>query len=149
MVVTGEPEPTMLYAPHQDSSYGWPTTSPTLDTGRLDELAEMGVSAVPLIERAIENFVGGAAESLDLLRRALSHGDAQLLRSTAHRLKGSAANLGAVRAAERAFHLEQLADSGDLDGADVLVDELAGELRAASAALAGYRFVASGEPRSA
>jgi signal transduction histidine kinase/CheY-like chemotaxis protein len=127
----------------------WPVTGPTLDTGRLDELAEMGVSAVPLIERAIENFVGGAAESLELLRRALARGDVQLLRSTAHRLKGSAANLGAVRAAERAFDLEQLADSGDLDGAEVLLDELAGELRAASAALAGYRFVPAAEPRSA
>jgi signal transduction histidine kinase/CheY-like chemotaxis protein/HPt (histidine-containing phosphotransfer) domain-containing protein len=146
---TGEPETTMLHVHDQDRPSAWPATSPTLDTGRLDELAEMGVSAVPLIERAIENFVGGAAESLDLLRRALSHGDVHLLRSTAHRLKGSAANLGAVRAAERAFDLEQLADGGDLDGAAPLVDELAGELRAASAALAGYRFVASGEPRSA
>ena len=127
----------------------WPVTGPTLDTARLDELADMGVSAVPLIERAIENFVGGAAESIELLRRAVSRGDAQLLRSTAHRLKGSSANLGAVRAAERAFDLEQLADSDDLDGAGVLLDELATELRAASAALAGYRFVPVAEPRSA
>jgi signal transduction histidine kinase/CheY-like chemotaxis protein/HPt (histidine-containing phosphotransfer) domain-containing protein len=146
---TGDAEPTLLHAPEQDRPSAWAVSSPTLDTGRLDELAEMGVSAVPLIERAIENFVGGAAESLEQLRRSLSDGDVQLLRSTAHRLKGSAANLGAICAAEKAFDLEQLADGGDLDGADILVDDLAGELRAASAALAGYRFVASGEPRSA
>ena len=121
----------------------------TLDTERLDELAEMGVAAVPLIQRAIDNFVGGAVESLDTLRRAFAHADTQLLRSAAHRLKGSAANLGAVRVAQLAFELEQLADGGELDGADVLLAELAGDLEAAAASLADYRLVASEEPRSA
>jgi two-component system, sensor histidine kinase and response regulator len=121
----------------------------TLDTGRLDELAEMGVSAVPLIQRAIDNFVTGADESLDDLRLALSRKDATALRSTAHRLKGSAANLGAVGVEALAFELEELGDRGDLAGADARVDELAAALQAASAALAGYRFPASEEPRSA
>ena len=35
-----------------------------LDTGRLDELAEMGPAAVPLIQRAIDSFVDGADENL-------------------------------------------------------------------------------------
>jgi CheY-like chemotaxis protein len=120
---------------------------PTLDTGRLDELAEMGVDALPLIERAIDNFVGAAPGNVEDLRAAITLGDAQALRSAAHRLKGSAANLGAVRVAELALELEQRAHEGALDGADRYVDELAAELDAASAALTGYQL--SGEPRSA
>ena len=122
---------------------------PALDTSRLDELAEMGVAAVPLIEQAIDHFVAGSAESVESLREALQQADPQALRSAAHRLKGSAANLGAVRVAELAFDLEQDGDRGDLEGADALIEELVTALAAASKALADYRFVAPAEPRSA
>ena len=120
-----------------------------LDTDRLDELAEMGVEALPLIQRAIDNFVDGSAETLDVLRRALARGDAELVRSTAHQLKGSAANLGAVRVAELAQELEQRAHDGELDGADRVLEGLAGVAQAAVAALADYRLLASDEARSA
>ncbi|MGY2875091.1 signal transduction histidine kinase/DNA-binding NarL/FixJ family response regulator [Marmoricola sp. URHA0025 HA25] len=121
----------------------------TLDTSRLDELAEMGVAAVPLIERAIDHFVDGAAESIEELRAAMADGDAAALRSAAHRLKGSAANLGAVRVADFAFDLEQRGDEAHLDGAGLVLDELEQALGEASKALAGYRFVAPSEARSA
>jgi signal transduction histidine kinase/CheY-like chemotaxis protein len=123
--------------------------APTLDMARLDELAEMGASALPLIDRAIENFVAGASENLEILRRALEGGDTQVLRSAAHRLKGSAANLGAVRVAQVAFDLERRADDAAVDSLDHLLDELAAELRAASVALADYRSTASEVARSA
>lgn len=122
---------------------------PTLDPARLAELAEMGAGALPLIERAIENFVAAAGDHLEALRRALETGDTNVLRSAAHQLKGSAANLGAVRVAQLALGVEHRADAADLDGTALLLDELATELRSAAAALADYRFAASEEARSA
>ena len=119
-----------------------PAVSHILDTGRLDELAEMGAAALPLIQRAIDNFVGGADDHLDALRQALAGMDATAVRSAAHRLKGSAANLGAVRVAELALELEQRAEDGDLDDAAGLVDSIALALEAVVAALAGYRLTA-------
>jgi PAS domain S-box-containing protein len=99
--------------------------APTLDVGRLEELAEMGEAAFPLIQRAIDNFVGGIGETLAGLRTELAAGHAPGLRAGAHRLKGSAANLGAMRVAALARGLEELGESGRLDGAGDLVEALA------------------------
>jgi len=114
--------------------------SPILDTGRLDELAEMGAAALPLIQRAIDNFVDGADDHLDALRQALAAADPATVRSAAHRLKGSAANLGAVRVAELALELEERGDRSDLEGADVLVDAIAAALQAVVEELTGYQL---------
>ena len=109
--------------------------APTIDVGRLEELAEMGEAAFPLIQRAIDNFVDRIAENLAGLRTALASGNAPALRAGAHRLKGSAANLGAVRVAALALELEQAAESGRLDGAGDLVEALATALAEAAVAL--------------
>jgi len=114
--------------------------SPTLDPTRLEELAEMGAAAFPLIQRAIDNFVGSIGESLDGIRAEVAAGDAAALRTLAHRLKGSAANLGARRVAEVALGLEHLGDSHCLDGAAELVDLLAAALAEAAVELADYRL---------
>lgn len=118
--------------------------TPTLDRTRLEELAEMGASAAPLIQRAIDNFVSSTEDHLDALETALDAGDSSSLRSAAHRLKGSAANLGALRVAELALSLEMLAEEGlAVSGqthAAVLLEELATELAGAKVALADYRL---------
>lgn len=127
-----------------------PAVTPTLDTARLEELAEMGAAAVPLIQRAIDNFVASSSDHLDALGAALAAGDATNLRSAAHRLKGSAANLGASRVAELALSLELLAEDGlDASGrphaVSVLLEELSAELDQALVVLADYRLEASSE----
>jgi PAS domain S-box-containing protein len=114
----------------------------TLDPGRLDELAEMGAASFPLIQRAIDHFVDDAADNAGRLRDELAAGDAAVLRSTAHRLKGSAANLGALRVAELALELELAAENGRLAEAGPLVDEIDAALVDACAALRDYRFEA-------
>jgi signal transduction histidine kinase/CheY-like chemotaxis protein/HPt (histidine-containing phosphotransfer) domain-containing protein len=124
--------------------------APALDTGRLDELAEMGTAALPLIQRAIDNFVGGTDEHLDALRDALGSGDAPAVRSAAHRLKGSAANLGARRVAELAFELELLGEAGELGDAPRVLDELASALEVVASVLESYSLGAgASEARSA
>jgi signal transduction histidine kinase/DNA-binding NarL/FixJ family response regulator/HPt (histidine-containing phosphotransfer) domain-containing protein len=114
--------------------------TPALDTSRLDELAEMGEEALPLIQRAVDNFIAGAAEQVAALRMAVVAGDAAGLRSAAHRLKGSALNLGALQVADHALALEETCTSGRLDDAGPLLDRLESALDEAIEALRGLRL---------
>ncbi len=111
-----------------------------LDPGRLTELAEMGAAAVPLIQRAIDNFVHGAPGNLTLIRQHWQQRDAGALRATAHQLKGSAANLGVDRVAAVASELEGLAAQEALDGLAPVLTVLATELGEAVRALTRYEI---------
>jgi HPt (histidine-containing phosphotransfer) domain-containing protein len=102
----------------------------------------MGAAALPLIQRAIDNFVDGVTGHVEVLRGALARADAATLRSAAHRLKGSAANLGALRAAELARHLEELAEADRLEDAEAVLDDLVDALDEASTGLADYQLAA-------
>jgi len=109
-----------------------------LDAGRLEELAEMGTEAFPLIQRAIDNFVAGAPENLETVWRLWREQDAPGLRAAAHKLKGSAANLGAERVARVALAVEDRAGAGDLGSLGSSLIELAAELDEAVTALRGF-----------
>jgi CheY-like chemotaxis protein/nitrogen-specific signal transduction histidine kinase len=122
------------------SPTGGATAVPTLDEHRLEELAEMGAEALPLIQRAIDNFVDGVADHVEALDTALADADAAALRSAAHRLKGSAANLGALRVAAIALHLEDLAGTDRLEDAEDVLTDLTEALVEASSRLADYRL---------
>jgi CheY-like chemotaxis protein len=114
----------------------------TLDVRRLEELAEMGTEALPLVQRAIDNFVAAMDPTVEELRTALADEDAVRLRGVAHRLKGSAANLGVARVSELALELELLAEDSLLGPAAHTIDALAVEGGAACDALTGYRLEA-------
>ncbi|KAF5042127.1 Hpt domain protein [anaerobic digester metagenome] len=83
-------------------------------------------------EDLARDIVGGfradAARRLDIMRRALSQGDFDLLASQAHSIKGASANLGAGRLREAAMTLETVAGTGRVgacrDGLDALSDAL-------------------------
>jgi PAS domain S-box-containing protein len=111
-----------------------------LDTSRLDELLEMGEQAVPLVQRAVDNFVGGAQAQVDTLREALAGGDAEAVRSAAHRLRGSALNLGATRVADLAEQVETAGIEHRLAGADPLLERLEAALGEVTLALGRYRL---------
>lgn len=128
-----EPAPVVRAVPR-------PSALVVLDPSRLAELAEMGAEAAPLIRRAIDNFVAGAPETLDLLRTLWRARDAAAVRAAAHKLKGSAANLGANRVAEVALVVEKLGEEGALDRVGPKLVELAAELDDAVAALRAYRI---------
>jgi len=130
------PQPVVAVAPDPPLI----STAPVLDAGRLDELAAMGPAAFPLIQRAIDNFVDGIGDSLEALRADVAIGNGPALRSDAHRLKGSAANLGALRAAELALALEELAEQGRLPEAEEVLLVLGPALAEVAAELAEYRL---------
>ena len=63
-------------------------------------------------------------DQLGEIRAAVEAADATALVATAHKLKGSAANLGLPLVGEAAFALENLGDTGTTDGADELLATL-------------------------
>ena len=129
-----------------------PAPAVVLDPGRLEELLEMGAEALPLVARAIGNFCDRAPGHLAELEELWQHRNAPGLRAAAHRLKGSAANLGANRVVAVALAVEQLAESGEVGAVGLRLIELAAELDDAVAALVAFplpRADQSGAARTA
>jgi HPt (histidine-containing phosphotransfer) domain-containing protein len=110
-----------------------------LDPARIDELLALGERAVPLVERAIGNFVANLPDTIVELEKAIADGDGPALRATAHKLKGSALNLGAKEVADVSRRLEELGDQDEPQLAGPLLDELRTAGPRACAALDAYR----------
>jgi two-component system sensor histidine kinase/response regulator len=88
-------------------------------TGSLDRevaLARMGGDP-ELLKEIATLFLENYEEWLGDLRRATERGDAQMVERTAHGLKGSVANFGALSAVEASMNLENLGRARDLAGA--------------------------------
>lgn len=120
---------------------GVPTTEqPVLDASRLDELAEMGVEAEPLVTRAIGGFLDRADLDLTAIETFCASGDAAEVRRVAHGLKGSALNLGAERVAATAHAIEDAAAADDLGVAQALSGRLQLDMADAVRALGHHRL---------
>lgn len=74
-------------------------------------------------EMLVLKYCEMAGNLFDEIKQAVSAGDAEGLKKSAHPLKSSSAQLGAVGLAEIAKKLEQLGIDGTVDGADDLVSE--------------------------
>ncbi len=116
-----------------------PARQPVLDRSRLDTLTEMGPGAFALVDKAVQSFLAQAPEALDAIASAVGSGDAGLLRERAHKLKGSAQNLGATVVGDLCRDLELLGGAGDATAAGPLVAELGPALDAAAGALRRYQ----------
>ena len=81
-----------------------------------------------LLRQMAELFLADCPGLLDRIRLAQSARDSQSLEHAAHRLKGSAANLSALRVVEVAGRLEETGREGLLTDADVICAELEAEL---------------------
>jgi PAS domain S-box-containing protein len=117
-----------------------------LDTSRLDELVEMGEEALPLVQRAVDNFIAGAQSQVGALRSAIAANDGEGTRAAAHRLKGSALNLGAIRVGELAYELERAGADKRLDRAGPVLERLALAVTEVTAALGRYQLSRSLTP---
>lgn len=109
-----------------------PPVSPEALTA-LRELREAG-EPDPLAE-LIDTYLADTPERLNDLQRALSEGNAALMRRVAHSLKGSSSNFGADRMVELCRQLEELARDGHLEGATDLVNAVETKFTAVKAAL--------------
>jgi CheY-like chemotaxis protein/HPt (histidine-containing phosphotransfer) domain-containing protein len=106
-----------------------------LDPAIVGGLRDLG--GIALLDELVSLFHDEVGRYLEELDRALADGDPVAFRQTAHALSGSSANMGARRVAAAAAALEQLAGSGNLEGASPLTAELAVHAQRALEALAG------------
>ncbi len=86
-----------------------------------------------IVEQLVDLFVDSTPPLLADLRCGVQDGDAEAVRRTAHKLKGSCQNIGAARLAGLAAAIEK-AESGpapDVDGLDEVFDATCDALRAA------------------
>ncbi len=114
-----------------------------LDPAIVGGLRDLG--GIALLDELVSLFHDEVGRYLGELDRALAEGDPVALRQTSHALSGSSANMGAQRVAAAAAALEQLAATGNLDGAQALITELATSSRRALDALASE----TGRPQGA
>lgn len=110
-----------------------------LDLERLEMLRDLDPGTTTYLDRAIGNFMVNSHTALDTIREAVAAADAPALRAAAHKLAGSALNLGVPFAGESARQLELLADGGTTDGADEMLVELEEALERARGALQAYQ----------
>ena len=114
---------------------------PGLDTERLDELRDLDPGDTTYLDRAIANFDRSSREAPEAFRQLIASGDADQLRARAHRLLGSALNLGAVVAVEPLRALEDHGETGTTEGAHLLVPAADGALRRGREQLATYQHI--------
>ena len=106
-----------------------PRISPRLDPQQLDSLRRLEQAAgKPLVREIVNSFLAQASDRLARLRQAFLAADVQELVSVAHSLKGSSAQLGAVRVADLSARLEEKGRNAELSGAAALLTELEQEI---------------------
>jgi signal transduction histidine kinase/DNA-binding response OmpR family regulator/HPt (histidine-containing phosphotransfer) domain-containing protein len=103
--------------------------SPAPDVALIDEivmadLRELDSFEPGLLQSFIDGFRQAESEHVPLIYRAIEAGDAEELRQAAHRLRGTAANVGACGVAAQCAALEKLGRSGSVAGGASLVREL-------------------------
>jgi CheY-like chemotaxis protein len=119
---------------------------PSVDPGRLDELAALADGDDPLwLQSIVVRFLEDTAARIVRMRAALEAQDVSGVRDTAHALKGSAANMGAIPLSRAAHHLLRQANSGALDGAFGILVEIEREVERVRSELSA---VASGKVRA-
>jgi PAS domain S-box-containing protein len=123
-------------SPAAESTPAEPDLDRVVDLERMRMLDSMRRDGTSLFDRAAANFGANAPGQLEAIRAAVTAADAANLVATAHKLKGSATNLGLPAVGEAAAALEHLGDSGTTHGAEELFSRLTVELDTALAALA-------------
>jgi HPt (histidine-containing phosphotransfer) domain-containing protein len=112
-------------------SYGAETP---LDAAGVERLrSEFG--ATGMLETLVELFGAQTPELVAAMRHGIIGGDVGAVKSNAHKLKGSCLTLAATRAAGLCATLEAQVNSGGVQGAAPLVDQVQAAADAAYAAL--------------
>ena len=108
---------------------------PVLDADTITALHAM-VGSTAMVNRVLNDFIDDLGTSHTALARAVGQGDIDAVRRTAHRLKGAAATVGALRIEALARGLEDGAKQGDLAIVAPAVVRLDMEARSVQRALA-------------
>ena len=82
-----------------------------------------------LVRELAQLFIDSVSSQMEAVTEAAARGDAVGVKAAAHRLRGALATFGAVSATQLAQTLELMGESGNLEGAPALANELAVEVR--------------------
>ena len=91
-----------------------------------------------LLKVVVETFLEESPRLLSTIRKALAGSDPSALRIAAHTLKGSMHYFGSIRAFERAFQLEKMGQSANLENAAGALAALEAEMARLLPALLDY-----------
>ncbi|HET9977184.1 MAG TPA: response regulator [Burkholderiaceae bacterium] len=112
-----------------------------IDVARLEHLRGMQGAAQPsLVRELIDLFNADSAAHVQRIADAHARGDAEALRTLAHRFLSATQNIGALRLSALCAHIETLARAGHLAAARSSVEALAQEREGALDALAALRL---------
>ncbi|MFW5826724.1 MAG: response regulator [Alkalispirochaeta sp.] len=115
---------------HADESPAAPLTAPGDDLVAVrdyldaDALRERLMYDESLIREIVHEYLRSGAELVEEIAEAVRSGKGELGRRTAHRLKGSSANLVVGRVAQLSRDLENALGTGDLSALPATVDQL-------------------------
>lgn len=96
----------------------------SVDTDTLSMLKEVMEDDFQLL---VSTFLDDAQLRIPQLFEEFNAGDGDMLRQTAHSLKGSSSNLGAVRLSELCFQVEHRAKENQLDGLEAVLYQVKAE----------------------
>ena len=114
------------------------TSAPTLDTGRLDELAGIQDEGVDLVPEIVALFVTDTDKRLSRASDEVDDANTRGLRVIAHDLAGACGTIGAARMQALASQLEATLTLGHVQTAGSIVQTLVEEFGQVRAALGRY-----------
>jgi HPt (histidine-containing phosphotransfer) domain-containing protein len=107
----------------------------------IEELRALERGGAPgLVQELIKLFLKEAESQFIQLKEAQTRRDSCLLERSAHTLKGSSGNLGALTMSRICAELQTVAEKGDWSQAAVLLPELEAEFRAVRLELEAERI---------
>jgi PAS domain S-box-containing protein len=107
-----------------------------LDRGVLQSLHQMaGAKAPTILRRIINNYLEDAPQLLQGIRNAVAARDAQALRQSAHTLRSSSANLGAMTLSNLCKELEMMGSAGTLTDSPIYMTQVEAEYEKVKQAL--------------
>jgi signal transduction histidine kinase/CheY-like chemotaxis protein len=118
---------------------GHPAMHDTIDFSVLDMLHSLQDDGMDFVRNLVATYVSDTMTRMGTLRSALDARDATSLERAAHAIKGSSANLGAVRMAELGGALQNAGKMSDFVVATTLVADMEHEFPKTRAALESYR----------
>ncbi len=107
-----------------------------LDESRIAMLRDLDDGDGTLMALLADEFTSEAQRQLNALRNGVAEGDPQAVERAAHSIKGSSANLGAVRLSRLTGRIEEFARAGAIGSVDAEIDGVAVEFERVRRALA-------------
>ncbi|MBU3071178.1 Hpt domain-containing protein [Aestuariicella sp. G3-2] len=86
-------------------------------------------------QELLDTFLNDSRERIPLLQEQLASGDSEGLRQSAHSLKGSSSNLGAIKLSELCFQIEQKAKQQQLEDLAGILQQVESEFERVALAL--------------